>query len=247
MGSVTLVSPADRLSPLLGAAPRPLGARAWPQVPSGTLLVVAVGSTEQHGHHLPLATDTLIAEHLAQTLCQGDERCVLGPTIPFGASGEHQSFPGTLSIGHEALELLLIELVRSATETFAGVVFVNGHGGNEVTMRAVTERCHYEARQVLCWSPMLPAGGDHHAGHTETSVMLAIHPALVGDDRIGGPTMDASLLKQMIAGGTRSVSASGVIGDPNRATAEVGHQIVTRWSDDLRAAVEALMLRMPTV
>jgi mycofactocin precursor peptide peptidase len=211
-----------------------LAEMAWPQVPAGQVLVVAVGSTEQHGHHLPMSTDTVIAEYLAHQLCIDDDKFVCAPTIPYGASGEHQGFPGTLSIGHTALELLLIELVRSATETFSAVVFVNGHGGNEATMRRVYEVCHREGRKVLCWSPTLPSGGDHHAGVTETSVMLALRPDLVGPDRVPGPKLNGDVMNRLVQHGTKSVSASGVLGDPSGASAELGHQVVAGWTAQLR-------------
>ncbi len=216
-----------------------LASSAWPQVRDGVTLVVAVGSTEQHGHHLPLSTDTLIAEQLAAVLCDRNPNCVLGPSISYGASGEHQGFPGTLSIGHAALELLLIELVRSATHTFGSVVFVNGHGGNEPTLGKVSRQSHHEGRRVLSWSPSLPVGGDHHAGHTETSVMLAIHPELVGDDWATGPSLDPSTMQQMIDGGMKTVSMSGVLGDPSGATAEEGRLILSMWVDNLCHAVSS--------
>ncbi|HNJ23242.1 MAG TPA: creatininase family protein, partial [Microthrixaceae bacterium] len=112
---------------------------SWPDVPEPSVLVVPLGSCEQHGPHLPLDTDTRIAEALAAALVDrlGDGM-VLGPTVGVGASGEHESFPGTLSIGTVVLEGVLVELVRSALpppgsdrpRPFRGVVVVNGHGGN---------------------------------------------------------------------------------------------------------------------
>src|SRR3954447_10661614 len=88
---------------------------------AGDLLVVPLGATEQHGPHLPLGTDTAIAVAVASGLA-GD---AVAPPLPFGASGEHAGFPGTLSIGRAATELVLVELGRSACETFARLLFVN--------------------------------------------------------------------------------------------------------------------------
>jgi mycofactocin precursor peptide peptidase len=213
----------------------------WPQVPQGSVLVIPIGSTEQHGHHLPLSTDTIIAEHLARALC-ADDRFVLGPTIPVGASGEHQSFPGTLSIGHDALQLVLIELIRSATpQSFRSVVLVNGHGGNEASMRRVVDHQRNEGRTVIAWSPSLPDGGDHHAGHTETSVMLHIAPRLVGDRRTAGPALTQDIVRSLIEVGVGGVSPSGVIGNPDGASAESGGLIFAAWVEHLRAAAEAAL------
>ena len=88
----------------------------------GDLLVVPLGATEQHGPHLPLGTDTVIASALAHGV-----DAVVAPALPYGSSGEHAGFAGTLSLG-AATELALVELGRSAS--FARVLFVCAHGGN---------------------------------------------------------------------------------------------------------------------
>src|SRR3954449_5713373 len=105
---------------------------AWTEVAS-PILLLPVGSCEQHGPHLPLHTDTVIATALACGVAERRSDCVVAPPITIGASGEHQGFAGTLSIGTDAMTNVLIELVRSA-DWAAGVVFVNGHGGNAAAM-----------------------------------------------------------------------------------------------------------------
>jgi mycofactocin system creatininase family protein len=142
----------------------------WPTV-TGAVLAVPLGSTEQHGPHLPLSTDTDIATALAFGLAARRSDVVVAPAVPYGASGEHAGFRGTVSIGREALELLVLELVRSATETFPHVLLVNGHGGNARTLAAAVARLRAESRDVVLWGP--PWRGDAHAGRTETSVQLA--------------------------------------------------------------------------
>ena len=102
---------------------------AWPSVPMEPLLLVPLGSTEQHGPHLPFSVDTDIAAAVAR---EAAERlgAVVAPALAYGSSGEHQGFAGTLSIGQDALRLLLVELVRSARTWAARVVLIAGHGGN---------------------------------------------------------------------------------------------------------------------
>src|ERR1700740_3735697 len=108
-----------------------LCAAHWPDVEAGRrrVLVVPIGSLEQHGAHLPLDTDTRIAVAVAERACTGLDDVGLAPAIAIGASGEHADFPGTLSIGHVALSTLLVELGRHACLHWAAVLLVNGHGG----------------------------------------------------------------------------------------------------------------------
>lgn len=208
------------------------------------LLAVPVGSCEQHGPHLPLDTDTRIATALADGLAQafdggdGPGDVLVAPALSIGASGEHQSFPGTLSIGSELMESVVLELVRSA-DWSGGVVLVNGHGGNAVAVQRATRRLVDEGRRVLAWWPDV-RGGDAHAGHTETSLMLAIAPHLVRSElaEVGRTDDVARLMDEMRAGGVRAVSPNGVLGDPTGANAAQGRALLTRLTVDLVAAVD---------
>src|SRR5512143_2823179 len=102
---------------------------------AGPLLAVPLGSTEQHGPHLPLTTDAEIAAALVVGLSSARADVIAAPVLPYGASGGHEDFPGTLSIGEMALELLLVELGRSACLTYGRLLFVSAHGGNTQAVR----------------------------------------------------------------------------------------------------------------
>lgn len=225
-----------------------LGEATWNEVDrvrashpgTAPIVLIPVGSTEQHGPHLPLATDTLIAEEIARRALHHTDGLVLGPTIGVTASGEHAGFPGTLSIGQRVTTAVIVELVRSA-DWAAGVVLVNGHGGNHHAIRRAVDQLTGESRRVLAWSPTWPQrrdGGpaDMHAGRVETSLMLAIDPGLVRLERaVAGPD---TTIDELRTHGVARVSPSGVLGDPEGASGGEGERLIARFVEDLVHAVE---------
>jgi mycofactocin precursor peptide peptidase len=211
-----------------------LGERVWPEIGGRPTLLVPVGSVEQHGPHLPLDTDTRIAAAVAARAATG--ALLVAPPVAYGASGEHEGFAGTVSIGHEALRLLLVKLGRSASRWAARLVFVNGHGGNVSSLVEAVRLLRYEGRDAAWFA--CAAGGDAHAGRTETSLMLALDPALVRPERAAGNTAPlADLLPEMRAGGVAAVSPNGVLGDPAGASADEGEQLLAAMSAALDAAI----------
>jgi creatinine amidohydrolase len=209
----------------------------WRQAAGRAVLAIPVGSCEQHGPHLPLATDTIIAETLAAGLADRRPHTLVGPSLTITASGEHAGFPGTLSIGTETTSAVIVELVRSA-DWAAGVVLVNGHGGNREAVERAIDVLDHDGRAVLPWWPRV-AGGDAHAGRTETSLLLAIRPDLVRLDAASpGETAPlASIAPRLRAGGVRAVAPNGVLGDPTGASAPEGAALLATLVDDLAAAV----------
>ena len=219
-----------------------LGGATWPEVEGRPLLLVPVGSVEQHGPGLPLATDSIVAEAVARAaaarLGDAGSAVLVAPAVGYGASGEHEDFPGTVSIGHEALRAVLVELGRSACRWAGRVVFVNGHGGNAPTVAAAVEQLVGEGRAVS-WVACAAPGTDAHAGLTETSVLLHLAPELVRTELLEpGETLPlADLMPVLRAQGVRAVSANGVLGDPTGATADEGRRVLTTMVDRVVAVL----------
>ena len=212
-----------------------IATNTWSQIASrqSIVLLLPIGSCEQHGPHFPLDTDTQIAQYLCAQAAQQDSRILIAPSLSITASGEHAGFPGTLSIGTEALTQVLVEIVRSA-DWSNGVVFVNGHGGNADAVAAAIRILANEQRNVAAWWPRIEHG-DAHAGASETSMMIVINPEQVNMAKVeAGSTKPISeIAAQLRSGGVRAVSTNGVLGDPTTATSEHGHNLLSQLTHDL--------------
>ncbi len=214
----------------------------WPELESasqdGTVLAVPVGATEQHGPHLPLSTDTDIAVALCERLAAVRD-VVIAPPVAYGSSGEHQGFAGTLSIGQRATELVLVELVRSASETFRHVLLVSAHGGNAEPVARAVDLLRTEGRDVTVYTPSWD--GHPHAGRTETAMQLAVAPGRVRIDAAGPGELRplAEILTALRDGGVRAVSSNGVLGDPTGATAQEGAALLATLAAELIDQVDA--------
>ncbi len=237
------------------------------------ILLIPLGSTEQHGPHLPLSTDTIIATAIAErtaaeigptlhiataiaerTAAEIGLTVFVAPALPYGASGEHAGFAGTISIGTHALTAVLVELGRSTTRPGGGpfdhVVFVNGHGGNHTALQEAVATLTDEGRSAHGWWPRFGpsgpddvAGHDAHAGWTETSLLLALRPDLVRVTLAepGATAPLAELLPAMRLGGVAAVSANGVLGDPTGASGEAGNELLNELVAQLSAILCSLL------
>lgn len=175
------------------------------------LLVLPVGATEQHGRHLPLGTDSLLAEHIARAAAQdalAKAPVLVTPTLPFGSSHHHLPFGGTASLGTERYYGALADVVESLIGSgFRRIFILNGHGGNHELVQLVARdlalrhpvnlaaASYWEiARTALieadpASSPLIPG----HAGLFETSLVLAIRPSLVRELPAGLGTAERQL------------------------------------------------------
>jgi mycofactocin system creatininase family protein len=219
----------------------------WPDIDAGPrrLLIVPVGSLEQHGPHLPLDTDTRIAVAVTERAVDAFTGVALAPPIAIGASGEHAGFPGTLSIGTDALTTCLIELGRHASIYWPAMLLANGHGGNIDAVAAAVAKLTEEGRTVRAWHASTP-GGDPHAGRAETSVMLALAPdsvrlsaAAPGETR---PLRD--IMPLLREGGVRSVSPNGVLGDPAGASPAEGAELLGGLVARLRSTITDMLAEL---
>ena len=224
-----------------------LGDACWPEVAEGaasSVLVVPLGSTEQHGPHLPLSTDTDIAVALAERLARAtlatSHRVVIAPPLPYGSAGEHAGFAGTLSIGQDALEVVIVELARSADD-FAAVVLVSAHGGNAQPLGRAVATLRGEGRRVLAWMPH--GYVDAHAGRSETSLILALEAGRVRVDaaEAGATEPLPDLIDALRTEGVRAVSPNGVLGDPAGASADEGGALLATITAQLIADVEQFL------
>jgi creatinine amidohydrolase len=235
---------------------------------SGSVLVVPVGSIEQHGNHMPVGTDSILADAIASggAARAGDDVPVLvTPPVWTGSSPHHLSLGGTISLSHDGLLDLLREVADTALENgFDGILFVNGHGGNAAIVSTAVnaigeEHADVESLGVTYFELAAPfvdeirdseIGGMAHAGEFETSLMLHLCPDLVREDEMEATMLEEPYedsLSDMYEGGPISVyrefesfSETGAIGAPELATAEKGAELYDRLCDRIADVVREI-------
>jgi len=199
-------------------------------------VLVPLGATEQHGPHLPLDTDSLIGAELAVRAARRLGRAFAAPVLPVGASAEHRGFPGTLSLSHEIVAAVVIDLCAWLRDRgFQRVAVFSAHGGNRRALE-LARAAVQPGTTILLDLPTLPVGaGDAHAGRDETSMLLAILPEAVRPVTSAGylGQLDARAWDVLTTAGVRALAPNGVLGDPAGASAELGQVLL----DGLAAAI----------
>jgi creatinine amidohydrolase len=224
---------------------------------SSKVALVPVGSTEQHGPHLPLGTDFLTAQALAQTVAR-ELNLICTPVIPIGVSEHHRQFWGTLWVSPETLRRYMREIAHSlATHGVRRIVFVNGHGGNNAALQEICRELRAENIFAVLWAWWLDPevqkltnelfrSRGTHAGAIETSIVLAIDPSLVDRTQIEAAARGASEVFATTKDGaqlpldTIDFSQSGATLDPREASHEAGQKIFQRARERLTALVRWL-------
>ncbi len=217
------------------------------------IAIVPIGSTEQHGPHLPFGTDAIIAESVSLEVAdrlKDKLNLFVVPTIRFGCSAEHMDFPGTLSLRPGTMMSLIKDICASlSAHGIKKIVLLNAHGGNTSLLKGIVHQLRREIDALVVvvdtWSVLSdilaevrgsPTGGAVHAGEAETSLMLALDESLVrwAEACLELPWTDSEMKYFRIekpryvsfSWRTADVSRSGVIGDPTKASREKGRRIL---------------------
>jgi len=219
------------------------------QARHGRVVVIPVGSCEQHGDHLPVGTDTLIVTSLVKAAVERmPNKALMLPPLWVGYSPHHMGRPGTITLESSTFISILYDICHSLyQQKFTKILIVNGHGGNEplinVALSEISRRIPIHICSVTYWRLISeeiseirasPPGGMGHACEFETSLAMYLFPKLVkiecavtaieAGDKYFSPEMFSRNLISCYIDYSR-ISATGVVGDPLVATAEKGRQI----------------------
>lgn len=230
-----------------------------------SILCLPIGATEQHGPHLPLNTDTVIASRVAGRIVSGFRRTYdlwLLPALDYGLSAEHIWAPGTISLPTELFAAVFHELVKGliAAQAARNVLIVNGHGGNRGVLETLIQECRSRYSLAACvihpsaLSDVKSGSGfpEVHGGKSETSVMLALAPELVNCARLP-PPMEAGdapetrnrVLERGVSWPWNSndpgIGRDGVIGDAALASAALGTSIIESCVRNAEEVVRSLI------
>ena len=213
--------------------------------------VLPVGSFEQHGDHLPLITDTVIASAISQELASAYSLLQL-PPVTISCSHEHSAWRGTVSISSSTLRSMIDDIYRSITDAgLTSLVILNCHGGNYVLANVVQEGNVRGKRIALFpsgadWSDARQSARlatsnheDMHAGELETSILLHVHPELVRDGYQAADWV-ADDRRHLLTTGMGEYTQSGVIGRPSLASAEKGKTLLAALVESFASVLEIL-------
>jgi creatinine amidohydrolase/Fe(II)-dependent formamide hydrolase-like protein len=230
---------------------------------ASSILCLPLGSMEQHGPHLPINTDCVLAEALTARIVErwGEEHDLWQlPSLPFGLSREHAWAAGTLSFSVAGMTAYLRDLGSEIVRALPArnLLVVNGHGGNRGMLEAVGRELRGDFGLNLCSLHLGAMLGDDpsavvpeiHAARDETSLMLALAPHLVRRELLPvGPSADAGAIRGFVldpavswpwSSDDRRIARDGVIGDASAASAEHGHAIVARVTEVVGAVLRRL-------
>lgn len=233
----------------------------WPEVAAtigsgAKTAVFACGAVEQHGPHLPLFTDAEIGTRLAREVAQRLGDALVAPTVRVGCSEHHMAFAGSLTIRASTLEAIVVDYCTSlARHGIEKICIIPSHGGNFGPIRemlprvndAVAPGCRVSAFTdligfVRLWRELVQARtgmGDRVGGHAdiaESSVILALHPSLVKQERAeaGYPAeLTEETARRVITQGLKSVTPNGILGDARGMNAELGEACIAASADML--------------
>jgi creatinine amidohydrolase len=213
------------------------------------IVILPVASLEQHGPHLPVEVDSMLGETVAtraarEIAARGQEALVL-PVLWTGLSEHHMSFGGTVTLNFPEFAAVVEGVCRSVLRHgFKRIVLLNAHGGNENALRTITDELtpkfgvpivqftYWYAAAAAIGKILETQTGLQHACEAETSMMLAVRPELVAMDRVDMAKANSTPdVTDVVGGGVyrwRTIgarSSSGVIGNPEAATAEKGERL----------------------
>lgn len=230
-----------------------------------TILILPLGSVEQHGHHMPLGTDTMLAHSVALKAAEKLKgRVAVLPPPWYGFSAHHMRFAGSISLRPETLMGVAEDVVESLVHhRFKRILMVNGHGGNAGVvdvLASVLGKKHYGkariagltyfqlAKGAIARLRQSETGGMGHACEFETAMLLHLRPDLVAmkEAQVTYPDPGSSYLSTDLLGGSpirtyldfADLSASGTLGDPSLATPEKGAQFFAAVTDELAGFIE---------
>jgi creatinine amidohydrolase len=230
----------------------------WPDIKEAvrrgfTTVVFAIGSTEQHGPHLPLKTDSKIGDAVAYRVAEKLGRTLQGPTIPLGCSDHHLAFAGTISLQAETLKAIIADYIRSLDKHgFKTIILLPCHGGNFSTVRQAIKKLQKQYPHLNIWGiadlnvfvaafirfsaefGITAEEAGAHAGESETSLMLALSEKLVAKNRFrAGYTGDLGdeQIQVILKKGMPALTDIGVLGDPTKATSVKGMIYLERMAD----------------
>ncbi len=247
----------DRIALLAGASPVHLEHLPWPEVAAlrernGGLLLLPLGATEQHGPHLPICTDTLIASAACAGASGRTGVPVLPPLAYTVSAGHTAKWPGTFSLLHETFIASLRQIAAWCAATgWRRLLLVNSHFGNDASMRVAVDQVRLENLGRLqvgafstyqltpaIWQAFVADAGDLHANKAETDLLLHLAPEFVRREELAGADDPDRTAGSVFAHPVAQTSLNGVTGFPSRATAADGAALFAGIVDALAALVE---------